>query len=187
MVTTREQFGILAKAMKAIYTDERFLPDHDAVNVWYTLLCDLDYETLSKAIQKHMMSSTFIPTVADIRTAAAEFKPSMEIRQISELDAWDRVRKAISNSIYNAESEFSKLMPVIQKAVGSPHNLEEWATLDTDTVNSVIQSNFLRSYRAEVTRELEMQKLSPAVRDLIEKASSAAIEEKDVALIGGEA
>ena len=134
-----------------------------------------------------MMSSPFQPTIADIRTAASQFKPSKEIQQISELDAWDRVRKAISNSIYNAESEFSKLMPVIQKAVGSPHNLEEWATLETDTVNSVIQSNFLRSYRAEVTRELEMQKLSPAVRDLIKKASSTAIEEKDVALIGGEA
>lgn len=187
MGITREQFKILAKAMKAIYTDERFLPDHDAVNVWYTLLCDFDYETLSKAIQKHMMSSTFIPTVADIRTAASQFKPSGEIRQMSELDAWVRVRKAISNSIYNAESEFSKLLPVIQKAVGSPHNLEEWATLDTDTVNSVIQSNFLRSYRAEVARETELQKLSPAVRDLIEKASNAAIEEKDVALIGGEA
>lgn len=184
---TKEQFKVLVKAMKAVYADKKFLPDYDAMNVWYTLLCDLEYEDVSKAIQKHMMSSTFIPTVADIRTAASQFKPSGEIRQMSELDAWDRVRKAISNSIYNAESEFSKLLPVIQKAVGSPHNLEEWATLDSDTVNSVIQSNFLRSYRAEVARETELQKLSPAVRDLIEKASTAAIEGKDVALIGGEA
>lgn len=185
MGITREQFKILAKAMKAIYTDERFLPDHDSVNVWYTLLCDLDYETLSKAIQKCMMSSPFQPTIADIRTAASQFKPSGEIRQMSELQAWDTVRRAINNSIYNAENEFQKLLPIVQKAVGSPYNLTEWATLDSDTVNSVVQSNFIRSYRAMVTRELEMQKLSPAVRDLIEKASSAAIEEKDVALIGG--
>lgn len=187
MGTTREQFGILAKAMKAIYTDGKFLPDHDAVNVWYTLLCDLDYETLSKAIQKCMMSSPFQPTIADIRTAAAQFEPSAEIRQMSELQAWDTVRRAISNSIYNAENEFQKLLPIVQKAVGSPYNLTEWATLDSDTVNSVVQSNFVRSYRAVVTREMELQKLSPAVRGLIEKASNAAIEEKDVALSGGEA
>ncbi len=184
---TKDQFKVLVKAMKAVYADKNFLPDYDAMNVWYTLLCDLDYEIVSKAIQKHMMSSSFLPTVADIRTAAAQFKPSGELQQMSELDAWERVRKAIGNSIYNSESEFSKLLPVIQKAVGSPHNLEEWATLDTDTVNSVVQSNFLRSYRAMVKREIEMQKLSPAVRDLIEKASGAAIEGKDVALIGGEA
>lgn len=186
MGMTKEQFKVLVKAMKAVYSDKKFLPDYDAMNVWYTLLCDLEYEDVSRAIQKHMMSSTYLPTVADIRTAASQFKPSGEIRQMSELQAWDTVRRAISNSIYNAENEFQKLLPIVQKAVGSPYNLTEWATLDSDTVNSVVQSNFIRSYRAMVTRELEMQKLSPAVRDLIEKASSAAIEEKDVALIGGE-
>ena len=53
----------------------------------------------------------------------------------------------------------------VQKAVGSPGNLKDMATMEIDTVNSVIQSNFLRNYRAVKTREREQMVLSAAVRE----------------------
>ena len=168
----REQFKILVKAMKAVYTKPEFLPDQDAFNVWYMMLRDLSYEVLSSAVQKHMMTSPYPPTIADLRAAAAQFAPGEADTQLTELEAWELVRRAISNSGYHASEEFELLPRLVQKAVGNPANLREWAAMDIDTVNSVEQSHFIRSYRTVVSRENDMQKLSPVMRQLIDKVSS---------------
>ena len=168
----REQFKILVKAMKAVYTKPEFIPDQDAFNVWYMMLRDLNYEVLTNAVQKHMMTSPYPPTIADLRAAATQFTPGEAGTQLTELEAWELVRRAISNSGYHSPEEFERLPRLVQKAVGNPANLREWAAMDIDTVNSVEQSHFIRSYRTVVSREKDMQKLSPVMRQLIDKVSS---------------
>ena len=44
MGMTREEFAVLVKAMKAVYSSENFIADKDAFDVWYGLLKDLPYE-----------------------------------------------------------------------------------------------------------------------------------------------
>lgn len=159
----REQFKVLVKGMKAVYTQSTFIPDQDAFIVWYSLLQDIDYEILNQAIQKHMMVSKFPPTIADIREAAAQFMP--QENDLTELEAWGLVRRAICNSVYHAEEEFEKLPEVVQRAVGSPSNLREWGQMDIDTVESVEASHFVRNYRAMKEREKEMHRLQESVRN----------------------
>ena len=174
----REQFKILVKAMKAVYTKPEFIPDQDAFNVWYMMLRDLSYEILTNAVQKHMMTSPFPPTIADLRSSAAQFTPEGSATELTELEAWEMVRRAISNSNYNSDKEYEKLPALVQKAVGNPANLREWAMMDIDTVNSVEQSHFIRAYRSVISREKDLQKLSPVMRQLIENVSSGmALEE----------
>lgn len=168
----RDQFKVLVKAMKAVYTKPEFLPDADAFNVWYMMLRDLSYDVLANAVQKHMMTSPFPPTIADLRTAAVQFTHCGSAADMSELEAWELVRRAVSNSNYNSDDEYAKLPELIQRAVGNPANLREWASMDTETVNSVEQSHFIRAYRNAVAREKDMQKLSPGMRQLIDKVSS---------------
>ena len=168
---TKEQFLILVASMKAVYPSEKFLPDDNAAKVWYQLLKDMDYQTLSMAIQRHMMTSPYPPTIADLRKQAVP-----EIDQMSELAAWSLVRQAISNSSYHSEEEFRKLPPLIQKAIGNPANLREMASMDVGTVNSVEQSNFMRVYRATVSREKELLQLSPSMRVLIGKTERAMLD-----------
>ena len=168
-----KEFGVLVMSMKAVYTKPEFLPDENAINVWYRLLKDLDYKTASLALQKHMMTSPFPPTIADIRSAAAEFKTAVNgTEELSELSAWSLVRKAIQNSSYNAESEFERLPDAVRIAVGSPDNLREMAVMPIETVESVEMSHFIRAYRAVRTREKELQKLSPAVRAFLDGTAS---------------
>lgn len=62
------------------------------------------------------------------------------------------VRKAIANGIYGAETEYSKLPPLVQKAVGDPGQLRAWATSEAESLETVAQSNFMRCYRAELKR-----------------------------------
>ena len=61
---------------------------------------------------------------------------------------------------------------LIQKAVSSPGQLREWALSENvdGTWLSVVQSNFQRTYRAEVQREQERRKLSPDLLKIIDTA-----------------
>ena len=177
---TRQQFGVLVKAMKAVYAQPTFIPDQDAFNTWYMLLQDIPYPQLNIGVQLHMQSSRFPPTVADLRAAATKITAPGD-QNISELEAWAVVRKAICRSGYYSQEEFDKLPPLVQKAVGKHENLREWALMEVETVGSVIQSQFLRSYRQVLQRHTEVSSLSPALQEAM---NAAGIEEKTDNRIG---
>ena len=164
---TRDEFKILVKGLKAVYTQPSFIPDRDAFEVWYGLLGDLDYRVCSNAIKIHMQTVEKEPTVASIRRQATRLQA--DSGELNEMEAWQLVLKAMRNSIYHADEEFAKLPPIVQKAVASPGQLREWAMAeDVDgTWMNVTQSNFMRTYRAETVKDMEMQKLSPDILKLM--------------------
>lgn len=163
---TKKEFLVIVKGLKAVYSDPKFLADSDAIDVWYGLLCDFPYQVLSTAVQKYMMQEQYPPTIAGLRKKVAEIQAPVQ-EDISELEAWSLVCKALSNSGYNAESEFEKLPPLCQKAIGNPANLHEMALMDNDTVNSVEQSHFIRNYRAALDRKRADAQVAPNVMQLI--------------------
>lgn len=179
MGMTREQFKVLVKAMKAVYTNPGFIPDQDAFDVWYSMLKDLDYAIASRAVQMHLQTEESPPTVAGIRKQSVKLKAD-ETDDLNETAAWSLVLKAIRRSTYYSEEEFAKLPPVVQRAVSSPRQLREWATLeDVDGKTlTVIQSNFQRTFRAEQQRERERNKLSPDVLRLMRPLNNPKIEDK---------
>lgn len=160
----REEFKVLVKAMKAVYANPTFIPDQDAFNVWYELLRDIPYKLAEIAIQKHMLTEKFPPTIADIRTKATEIT---EIDEISDLAAWSMVYKAICNSGYNSVQEFEKLPPIVQKAVGNPANLREWALMDEKMISSV-RARFIDSFKIVERRMKEDAKLPSHIKALID-------------------
>lgn len=86
--------------------------------------------------------------------------------ETTETEAWAMVQKATRNSIYNADKEYAALPEEIQRSVGSPSVLREWAMMDSETLNTVVASNFMRGFRARAVQVREMQKLPPAVREV---------------------
>lgn len=109
---TREEFKVLCKGMKAVYTQPTFIPDADAFNIWYSLLQDIDYTIAQAAIQKYMLTNKFPPTIADIRehttTIAAGEKPLWS-------DGWEEVLKAIRKFGSYRESEALESMTEITR------------------------------------------------------------------------
>lgn len=87
-----DEWKILAKGLKSVYTSPNFLPDGDSVKIWYSLLSDLDYNIANIAIQKYMLTEKFPPTIADIREMATNVKTG-EIPLWS--DGWEEVLRAI--------------------------------------------------------------------------------------------
>ena len=87
------------------------------------------------------------------------------------MEAWALVSRALRNGYYGANEEFEKLPPLVQKAVGSPGNLRNWAQTDAKSIENVIQSNFMRAYKTVVNREKEVERMPADVRALIENVN----------------
>lgn len=131
---------------------------------WRMCLEDYTYEQASMGLKAFMINDTkgFPPTAGQIIDQIHKMHPQNQ--PMGALEAWALVYKAVCNSTYNAESEFEKLPPLCQKAVGNPANLREMASMDADTVKSVEQSHFIRQYNAYAEREREVAKLPTSMR-----------------------
>lgn len=99
--------------------------------------------------------------------------------QLTEQEAWNLVRRAVSNGIYSSREEFERLPPEVQRVVHDPAVLREWSMLPTDELNTVIASNFQRSFRAVAQQKREYDALPQNVREMLEgTAHGLRLEEK---------
>lgn len=163
---TFKEFGQLADAIKTYFPRDNMLPTPAAMELWYDMLKDIDYQTAYIGLKNHVATSKFAPTIADIRNGAAIKQP----QELNEMEAWVLVSKAIRNSTYNSVEEYVKLPPVVQKAVGLPDQLRTWA-MDEHYSEGVIMSQFQKCYQAELKRQEEFQKLPSDVQRLIQNTT----------------
>ena len=169
-MTRQEALAIMAMlktAYPSFYKDLSKEELNAAVNLWATMFSEESIQVVTEAIKALMCTLKYPPTIADVKEKIALI---MQPPAMTEMEAWQIVRKAIS--YYNAEENFINLPPEIQKVVGSPNMLREWAQMDADTVNSVIQSNFMRSFRAKVAQEKEQSMLPESTKRLIHQITS---------------
>lgn len=141
-----------------------------AVDTWHTMLRDMDYNVVQMGLKAYITSDTsgFAPSIGQlINTIYLTQNP----QELNEMEAWALVSKALRNGYYGAVEEFDNLPPLVQKAVGTPDNLRNWSQTNTESVENVIQSNFMRSYRTVVKREEEIKKMPADVQALIENTN----------------
>lgn len=155
---TKEEFGKLVMAIKGYFPKQDTFNSPYVMEMWFDSLKDLDFSLAINSIKGYAQTNKFPPTVADIRSTATAFAQD---EVMSELEAWALVSKAIRNGTYGSETEFNKLPPLVQKAVGSPANIRNWATSSLEEVETVISSNFIKTYRALMTREKTINRMSP--------------------------
>ena len=108
----------------------------------------------------------FAPNIGEIRKKMQMITAK---EGMTEQEAWSLVSKATRNSAYHSIEEFNKLPPDVRQAIGSPEQLKAWAMMDAETVESVIASNFMRSFKVLSERKKEMALYPQALRDTISK------------------
>ena len=152
---------------------------NDMIDTWNLMLEEYDYPNVQAGLISFIKTDTsgFPPSVGQIVAMMPSVRNDTQAT-IAPLEAWALVAKAIGNSNYHSEEEFEKLPPLIQKAVGNPATLREWAAMDSNTVHSVEQSNFLRTYEALMKRAKDDIKLPPEFRLRLEGVKVEAIEDK---------
>ena len=67
---TREEFKNIVKAMRGAYT-RCPVTTQQIFDEWYLLLADMDYKTVSRNLMKHIRSSKYAPTIAELRQEQA--------------------------------------------------------------------------------------------------------------------
>ena len=166
---TKEEFLIISRAIRAVYPN--MLADDGAKDVWFSMLSDLPYKQVSVALQTHMMTSKYPPTIADLRVNHAEQ------HSLTDLEAWSMVRKAIRNGSYGAEEEFDQLPEIVQRAVGAASNLRQWEQSDSGMLET-IEAHFLKAFRIQRDRATQEAQISPAVKALIAETQQNLLEAK---------
>ena len=178
---TREQVGKLLMTIQAYYPNYNPPDKEITLNAWYIMLAEYPEELVLQSLRACIATNTsgFAPDVGQIMSKI------QTISQPQELDgmaAWGLVSKALRNGTYGAVEEFNKLPPLVRQAVGMPDNLKNWATSDYQTIETVIQSNFLRTYETVVKRANEINRMPDNIKSLIEKTNAnsykAQIEQK---------
>lgn len=167
---TRDETIKLLMVIQSAYPNFKPPDKTVAVDTWYTMLRDMDYNVVQMGLRAYITSDTsgFAPSIGQlINTIYLTQNP----QELNEMEAWALVSKALRNGYYGAVEEFDNLPPLVQKAVGTPDNLRNWSQTNTESVENVIQSNFMRSYRTVVKREEEIKKMPANVQALIENAN----------------
>lgn len=155
------------------------------VNLWAKAFVDDAYAVVSAAVMSHIVSDTnrFMPPIGVIKAKTAEMiKPD----EMTEQEAWGLVAKALRNSTYGADEEYAKLPPAVQRAVGGASQLRDWAMMDTETVQSVVASNFQRSYRVTSQRERDWEKLPSGVKQFIGELTEHSFGSLDAPMVNSE-
>ncbi len=169
---TRDETIKLLMVIQSAYPNFKPPDKTVAVDTWYTMLKDMDYNVVQMGLRAYITSDTsgFAPSIGQlINTIYLTQNP----QELNEMEAWALVSKALRNGYYGAVEEFDNLPPLVQKAVGTPDNLRNWSQTNTESVENVIQSNFMRSYRTVVKREEEIKKMPADVQALIENNNKA--------------
>ena len=152
-----DEFKRLVKGMKAVYTSQNFLPDAESIKIWYQLLKDMPYEIANVSIQKHMATNKFPPTVAEIRSGAAEITDKSH----DWSDGWESFRKAVGRfGYYRREEAFASMDEITRKVV----KRLGWKELCMSENIMQDRANFRMVYEQEQNRAMERAMLPEALR-----------------------
>lgn len=170
MITTDKETRKIIAVLMVAYPNYKPINIDFTVSVWTDILSDYCYSEVDMAIKAYISTDTsgFAPAIGQV---IDKIKSITTPRQMTDAEAWALVRKAISDSSYNAKDRFNELPVTCQRAVGSPAQLRMWA-LDASYNENVVSSNFMRSYRTEVARQNELSRMPSEVRQIIEKINN---------------
>lgn len=160
---TLDLLSILKAAYPNFYRDMTRKDADHVVSLWSEMFKDEPAELVALAVKAHIATDKkgFPPHIGAIKDAIVKIQQPDEM---TEIEAWNMVRNAIRSYSWDAKEQFDKLPPVLQRLVGSPNQLMEWGQMDSDTVSSVVASNFQRSYKARAANEREFLALPSEVK-----------------------
>ena len=163
---TRDETKMILMRIQTTYPNWK--PQGDlslTIDVWHEYLSEYSYQEILGAVKAFSLSDTsgFAPTVGQVVGKLHGMMKNIE-PDLNGMEAWALVSKAIRNGYYGAEDEFAKLPPMVQKAVGSPQNIRNWSQTDLKSIDTVVMSQFLSTYKAECIRESEIARIPSNMR-----------------------
>lgn len=174
---TLKILAVLKGAYPAFYRDMGRKEADGIVALWTEMFAEDPYKLVAAAVKSVIACDEkgFPPHIGAVK---ARIRQITTLQEMTEGEAWSLVLRAISRGIYNAQEEYDRLPQLIQGIVGSHNQIREWAMMDVDTVQSVVASNFQRSYRARAASNQDYAALPLDVKALVDSmAGKLALED----------
>lgn len=181
---TRDETKFIIKVIKAEWP-QRFKgmtadEGREMIDLWAEMFADDDAGLVGAAVKSIIVAGNreFAPNVGAIKEQMRKLTAKDEM---TEAEAWAKIKRAISNGLYGAKEEFDRLPRLCKKLVGSPSQIRDWAGLDSEELNTVVASNIQRAYRTMQQRENEAEKLPSEVKAYISGvAKQLSLEDRNV-------
>lgn len=176
---TIQETGTIMDILAAAYPKFYSSRDVDMKNVmklWATMFAEDDVRIVAAAVKVLIASDSkgFPPVIGQVKD---KIRLLTKKKTMDEAEAWATVKRAIRNSGYEARKEFEALPDEIQRIVGSPNQLRDWAMMDSDTVNSVVASNFQRAFRTRSAARQEYAAIPGDVKKLLRDSGCMMLED----------
>lgn len=159
--------GTLQTAYPSFYRGQTKEQLEATVRLWERQFADKDYKLVCAAVEALISTrtETYPPNIGTVN----EMISKMTDPEITPMEAWGYVRKALQNGIYGAEYEWER-MPDSVKASITPEQIRAWAT-DEYFNEGVASSNYMRSYAARDKNRRQLTMLPADVQKLIAQAT----------------
>lgn len=151
----------------------RFQPPKETAQVYMSLLADIPDELLKAAAVHHATNSIFFPSVAELRSAAAELR-ARALGIPSPEEAWINVQRAIQRfgwygETIPAEEGGGWRVPrcLTEQERAAVEGVGGWHTLCHSDNEQADRAHFLRIYGGLVDRERQAATMLPAVENVI--------------------
>jgi len=153
---TRDECKKILMIIDATFPNFKVNNASETLDAWYFMLKDFDYTAIANGLRVFVATSgsAFAPSVSELIESARE--PAM-LNENDAVSAWNQVRKAIKDSYYHAEEHFAEFDETTKQVVGNPSQLRSWGQMESTEVDSVVWSNFKRSYEIVQTRNMKKQ------------------------------
>lgn len=166
-MTRKEASKIVAVIMQQYPQFYKGMGDSDIsgiIGMWESLFREDRYEVVSNALASYLATDTsgYPPAIGQVK---AKIRLITEKPKMTEAEAWDLVRRAVKKG--DKKKAFEELPPVVQKCIGSPAILRDWGQVDIERFNTVIASNFMRTYRTKAKQQDEIDALPAAIKKLL--------------------
>lgn len=168
---TAQMMAILRAAYPRFYIGMTDEDAEAALNLWHGFFADDDASLVSDAVKAFIANDTkgFPPSIGQIREKLDTINQAVNGFELTPQSAWGLVKRAMKDSAYHSAERFAELPEVVREVVGSPSQLHDWAISDDGVSESVLASNFQRSYAARAEQHRTIRRMPGDVRARIER------------------
>lgn len=160
---TRDETAKILLIINTAFPNFKVADKTATVDAWHFFLVDYEYNDIAIALKTFVATSgsAYAPSASQL---IAMTHKADEYTQLNEAEAWALVNNALRNSSYHAEEEFNKLPDLVKKCVGTAEQLHSWASTSESALDTVIASNFMKTYEKMANRELELKRMPVEAR-----------------------
>lgn len=157
----KHDFAVWVSALQTYYPRFNLLPNKEAIELWYTELNDISFETLSAALRKWVNTERWPPSIAEIRALCADITQG---KAPDWGEAWRETMRAVGRYGYMQESAaMAALPPLTRKAV----SFIGWQDICASESPEILRAQFRQIYESVARREVEDRQLPPALKETI--------------------